>query len=50
MTATGTQEQSNVVWGGVRDYVWLPWGAGLPSSLHEIEFDLLEHGHRFEHC
>ena len=23
---TGTQEQSNVVWGGVRDYVWLPWG------------------------
>lgn len=24
---TGTQEQANVVWGGVRDYVWLPWGA-----------------------
>ena len=23
---TGTQEQSNVVWGGVVDYVWLPWG------------------------
>ncbi len=23
---TGTQEQSNVVWGGVMDYVWLPWG------------------------
>jgi hypothetical protein len=24
--------------------------AGLPSSLREIEFDLLERGHRFEHC
>ncbi len=23
---TGTQEQSNVVWGGVVDYLWLPWG------------------------
>ena len=36
---TGTQEQSNVVWGGVRDYVWLPWGMpgeprqGLGTSL-----------------
>jgi hypothetical protein len=24
--------------------------AGLPSHLREIEFDLLERGHRFEHC
>jgi len=24
--------------------------AGLPSHLREIEFDLLERGHRFEYC
>jgi len=41
---TGTQEQSNVVWGGVRDYVWLPWGMpgeprqGLGTSL---QYELL---------
>ena len=41
---TGTQEQSNVVWGGVRDYVWLPWGVpgeprqGLGTSL---QYELL---------
>ena len=23
---------------------------GLPAGLREIEFDLLERGHRFEHC
>lgn len=23
---TGTQEQSNVIFGGVTDYVWFPWG------------------------
>ncbi|HTW91431.1 MAG TPA: GHMP kinase [bacterium] len=26
VSITGTQEQSNVVFGGVRDYVWFPWG------------------------
>ena len=41
---TGTQGQSNVVWGGVRDYVWLPWGMpgeprqGLGTSL---QYELL---------
>lgn len=26
VSITGTQEQSNVMFGGVRDYVWFPWG------------------------
>ncbi len=26
VSITGTQEQSNVVFGGVMDYVWFPWG------------------------
>ena len=26
VSLTGTQEQSNVVFGGVIDYVWFPWG------------------------
>lgn len=26
VSITGTQEQSNVVYGGVTDYVWFPWG------------------------
>lgn len=26
ISITGTQEQSNVVFGGVTDYVWFPWG------------------------
>jgi len=26
VSITGTQEQSNVVFGGVCDYVWFPWG------------------------
>lgn len=30
ISITGTQEQSNVVFGGVTDYVWFPWG--LPGS------------------
>ncbi|MBN1866361.1 GHMP kinase [Candidatus Sumerlaeota bacterium] len=32
VSLTGTQEQSNVVFGGVTDYVWFPWG--LPSEPH----------------
>lgn len=30
VSITGTQEQSNVVFGGVTDYVWFPWG--LPGQ------------------
>lgn len=26
VSITGTQEQSNVVFGGVTDYIWFPWG------------------------
>ena len=26
VSITGTQEQSNVVFGGVTDYIWYPWG------------------------
>ena len=26
VSITGTQEQSNVIFGGVTDYVWFPWG------------------------
>jgi len=26
ISITGTQEQSNVVFGGVTDYIWCPWG------------------------
>ena len=26
VSITGTQEQSNVLYGGVTDYVWFPWG------------------------
>lgn len=26
VSLTGTQEQWNVIWGGVADYVWFPWG------------------------
>jgi D-glycero-alpha-D-manno-heptose-7-phosphate kinase len=26
VSITGTQEQSNVVYGGITDYVWFPWG------------------------
>ncbi|MBI5416330.1 GHMP kinase [Candidatus Poribacteria bacterium] len=33
VSITGTQEQSNVIFGGVIDYVWFPWGfPGKPES------------------
>ena len=33
VSITGTQEQSNVVFGGVKDYVWFPWGIpGQPQT------------------
>ena len=33
VSITGTQEQSNVIFGGVTDYVWFPWGKpGFPDT------------------
>lgn len=33
VSITGTQEQSNVIYGGVVDYVWFPWGIpGRPGT------------------
>lgn len=33
VSITGTQEQSNVLFGGVTDYVWFPWGIpGRPET------------------
>ncbi len=33
VSITGTQEQANVVYGGVTDYVWFPWGIpGRPET------------------
>jgi galactokinase/mevalonate kinase-like predicted kinase len=33
VSITGTQEQSNVIFGGVTDYVWFPWGKpGYPGT------------------
>jgi D-glycero-alpha-D-manno-heptose-7-phosphate kinase len=33
VSLTGTQEQANVIFGGVTDYVWFPWGIpGRPES------------------
>ncbi len=40
VSITGTQEQSNVVVGGITDYLWFPWGVpgqgdtGYGSSIH----------------
>ena len=33
VSITGTQEQSNVIFGGITDYVWFPWGMpGFPGT------------------
>lgn len=33
VSITGTQEQSNVIFGGVTDYIWFPWGIpGQPET------------------
>lgn len=44
VSITGTQEQSNVMFGGVTDYVWFPWGIpGLQSGYGEsIRFELMK--------
>jgi galactokinase/mevalonate kinase-like predicted kinase len=41
VSITGTQEQSNVVYGGVTDYVWFPWGVpgaggGYGTSVRRV--------------
>jgi D-glycero-alpha-D-manno-heptose-7-phosphate kinase len=44
VSITGTQEQSNVIFGGVTDYVWFPWGKpGHPSTGYgeSIRFELI---------
>lgn len=45
VSITGTQEQSNVMFGGVTDYVWFPWGIPLNESLGSggsLRFELLK--------
>lgn len=43
VSITGTQEQSNVVFGGITDYVWFPWGKpGKPGAYGTSKrFELL---------
>jgi D-glycero-alpha-D-manno-heptose-7-phosphate kinase len=45
VSLTGTQEQSNVIFGGVRDYVWFPWGVpGCPDTGYgeSLRFELVK--------
>lgn len=44
VSITGTQEQSNVIFGGVTDYVWFPWGIPGkqgPSYGQSLRYELL---------
>lgn len=44
VSITGTQEQSNVIFGGVTDYVWFPWGIpGRPETGYgeSLRFELI---------
>jgi galactokinase/mevalonate kinase-like predicted kinase len=44
VSITGTQEQSNVAFGGVTDYVWFPWGIpGRPESGYgcSVRYELI---------
>ncbi len=44
VSITGTQEQSNVLFGGVTDYVWFPWGIpGHPDTGYgtSMRFELI---------
>jgi galactokinase/mevalonate kinase-like predicted kinase len=44
ISITGTQEQSNVVYGGVMDYIWFPWGIpGQPNSGYgsSVRYELM---------
>ncbi len=39
VSITGTQEQSNVIFGGITDYVWFPWGKpGNPDTGYGESF------------
>jgi len=59
VSITGTQEQSNTVFGGVTDYVWFPWGmpgqcGGFGSSvrrslLREADYKELDRRIRVYH-
>jgi galactokinase/mevalonate kinase-like predicted kinase len=45
VSLTGTQEQSNVIFGGVRDYIWFPWGIpGHPNTGYgeSLRFELIK--------
>lgn len=45
VSITGTQEQSNVIFGGVTDYVWFPWGKpGIPDTGYgeSLRYELLQ--------
>ena len=45
VSLTGTQEQSNVMFGGVTDYVWFPWGVPGNEKLGSggsLRFKLLK--------
>jgi D-glycero-alpha-D-manno-heptose-7-phosphate kinase len=50
ISLTGTQEQSNVVYGGVVDYLWCPWGipgevaSGYGSSIRTTLLDEEQYG------
>jgi len=44
VSITGTQEQSNVIFGGVIDYLWFPWGIpGRPETNYgeSLRFELI---------
>ena len=44
ISITGTQEQSNVLFGGVTDYIWFPWGIpgrGETGFGKSIRFELI---------
>jgi len=46
VSITGTQEQSNVIFGGVTDYIWFPWGIpGQPETGYgqSLRFELIPH-------
>ncbi|MFC2110861.1 GHMP kinase [Bacteroidota bacterium] len=47
VSITGTQEQSNTIFGGIRDYIWFPWGIpGQQESGYgmSIQSELIQPG------
>lgn len=51
ISITGTQEQSNAVFGGVTDYVWFPWGIpGQPETGYgtSLRFELVQPENYYE--